>query len=238
MRIARTASGCRRTAHLNRGEKGFTIIELAFAMATSLVVLAAAYIVSASVSVSSVELVAGLESIRGSIETVNRVRGDLARARIISLEPDGSSITYRLPIPPPEGQPILDENGDIRWGFSDGRGTREGGFGRLEFLPERVRNEKDERRDLNEDGDRKDVFEEGRLRLTTDAGDELGVKRVRLLFVKGDRGADVDGDGTPDPLFSITANDVVVMQLPYLLDTGGVRVQSTKMRPVECEVKQ
>jgi hypothetical protein len=236
MMTGTVAAWRRRSAQTRVGEKGFTLIELAFAMATGAIVLASVHIVTSSVSSSSVKLVTGLESIRGSLEAVVKVRADIARCRVISVAQDGSSITYSLPIVPAEGTSILDEEGEIRWGISDRKGIRTGGFGRIEFLPERIRDEQGEDQDLNQDGDKADIFEEGRLRRTTDADDDLGLKRVRLLLVRGDRSADVDGDGLPDPIFSLAGNDVVVMQLPHLLDDGGVRVRTTKMRPIECEV--
>ena len=219
-------------------ERGVTVVELAFAMAASVVIILATVGVSDSVSQSSTELITGFEDLRGNIGAIDRLRTDLARSKIVAIGDHGVSITYALPIRGKEDDSILAEDGEIRWGISDRLGIRRDGFCKVSFRPDRTLDEEITHRDFNGDGDTMDRFTLGRLHRVTDASDGLALHEIRVVLAGDNFGGDVDGDGEPDPLFSLSVNNIVTMRLTRLLKDGGVKTRVVKVRPIASEVQR
>ena len=221
-----------------KGERGITVVELAFAMASSVVIVLATVGVSQSVSSSSTELVTGFESLRGNLEAIDKLRVHLARSKIVEIGDHGTSITFALPIRGKEDNSILAEDGEIRWGISDRMGIRKDGYCKVVFKPKKKLIEGEIDKDLNGDGDKEDVFHVGRLKLVTDESDELGLKEIVVVLAGANMGGDVDGDGVDDPLFSINVHNVVTIRLTRLLRDGGTRQRVIRVRPIASEVQR
>ena len=219
-------------------ERGFTVVELAFGMAASVVILLATVGVSNSVSSSSTELITGFEDLRGNIGAIDRLRRDLTRSKIVAIGDHGVSITYALPIRGKEDDSILAEDGAIRWGTSDRRGIRVAGFCKVVFKPDKELVEAIVKRDINGDGDTDDHFFLGRLHRVTDANDQLALHEIRVMLAGDNFGGDVDGDGEPDPLFSLSVNNIVTMRLARPGKSSGVKVRVVKIRPIASEVQR
>jgi hypothetical protein len=219
-------------------ERGVTVVELVFAMASSVVIILAAVGVSTSVSDSSTELVSGFENLRGNIEGIDRLRRDLARSKIVDVGDHGESITFALPVREAGDTSILTEEGEIRWGVSDRRGIRRDGFCRIVFRKQKTLVENILKKDLNQDGDQGDTFHVGRLHMVTDGADELGLKKIKIILAGDNLDGDVDGDGEPDPLFSLSVNNIVTIRLSRPLRDGGVKTRVVRVWPIASEIQR
>ncbi len=226
-----------RETHPKTGRCGFTLVEVAFSVASLAVILGAGYTLTSTVSGTSGKLVADLETFRGALDAVDRVRGDLGRARVISVAEDGSAITYSLPVKTEGAENILDADGEIRWGVADKQGSRKGGTCTIRFSLDRIRSESEEDRDINGDGDKRDVFDEGRLVRRSDKDAKMVLRRTRVLLVRGDHDGDIDGDGVADPLFTMSETGILTLRLARPLSEGFVRVHVMRIKPTESAVQ-
>lgn len=203
-------------------QRGLTLIEFVVSLTVLSVLMAVA--VAGVLSAGSSEALTE----RGSRHTKNRLqlstllRRTLGQAKATALNVEGDSFTFCLPVTDAVGAHV-DAAGSPLWGISDSQGDHVGGSCTIDFVVQRVLVEAIEERDINDDGDMQDSFDEGVLRRTTDTGEELPMPTPRLVQVTGDHGADVDGDGEDDRIFSLETNGALTLKMVFIAANGRLR---------------
>jgi hypothetical protein len=231
--MSRHGRPVRRVAEPSAGRPcGFTLIEVAIALFLGTVTLGGLVALTSTSAEGTRSIGSNLQTIRGGVDALAALRHDLNRARVVSVCADGTSLTYRLPVPAGIGQATLDDAGEVIWGVSDTTGITVGGTVTLAFVPERTLRESESGADVNGDGDQTDVFDVGRISRTSSTGARLALPRLDVLLANGNRGGDIDGDGTADPLFGLSPDRrTVVIRLLRTSRTGSARLVE-----VQCAV--
>jgi len=222
-----------RGLHAFGGRRGTSLVELAVAASVIGTMTLAALSLQVTTANASREIRSGFETVQTGARALDTLRRDLNRGRIEGIAPDGSSITYSLPLVDPVTGSFLDAGGNIRWGISDENGPVLGGTCTVAFQVEAVASEAALNRDLNGDGDLDDVFDRGRLSKTASTGEPLPLSRLDLFLPTGDYSGDVDSDGTDDPLFSLAAARQVTLRIARPPADGIVRVHEFKANVVD-----
>jgi len=216
-------------------ERGTTLLELVFVTAAMVIVLGGGYTVLTSASNSYGETAASLENLSGSVEVLSRLRTDLSKGKVVSVAADGSSFTFRQPVTTGPGGSIFDAKGEIIWGIQDQSGPRAGGSCTISFRSRRILSEVEQGSDLNRDGDQNDVFEVGELVAISDAGLSLSLPRMRILVVKDDWGGDIDGDGKPDPIFTLDGERHLVLRVGRVVGRDQLQMSVIHVNLLEGE---
>ena len=224
---------------MNRGgscfERAVSLIEVTIAAGVATIVLGAALgMTQTSMSASKV-IGDSSVGLRREVEVKNALRLDLNRCRLEAIAPDGSSVTYSLPVTAADGS-LLDAYGNVIWGVSDSTGPKPGGTITVSFQVDRIRDEAVEEIDLNNDGDTTDRFDQGRLVKTASTGDRLALPLARVVLVRGDYTGDVNGDGQPDPLFSVDADGQVEVRITRPIADRRLRQSMTRMSVAENDL--
>lgn len=216
--------------------RGMTLSEVVVALGSGTVMLGALLALTTSVRSASVDIQSALGVVQRGVDVLAELRRDLGRAQIVAIAPDGSQLSYRLPVVDDDSGAFLDAAGDVLWGINDGDGAHLGEFGVISFTTDRIRYETVEGIDINGDGDQSDSFEEGFLRRVSSTGAPMGCPSLRVLLVNGDYSGDVDGDGTGDPLFSMVGDTVVEIRVARVVMGRGVRMSVLRCAVKESEV--
>ena len=186
-----------------RTDGGFTLIELLMSFVLSTVVVGSLFALMSGTRGAAQALEDGLHSMQKDLGAVTLLRQELSRSRLVTIEPDGSGLTYKLPVPAGADGAFVDDAGEILWGVDDPSGIDKDGTLTLRFEAMRTLRESDLDTDLDKDGDRGDLFEIGRLVRVSSKGTTLPFPVLTVILPKGQRLADLDGDGEMDPLFAV-----------------------------------
>lgn len=205
--------------------RGFSLFEVMVALLIGTVTMGGLFSLTHSTSDASRDLDDNLRTLQANVDVFAALRKDLVRCRVREVASDGTGLVYNLPVPGGAGGGFVDDAGEVVWGVSDSDGVHLDGTVSLAFVFEKTVRESEEGADLNGDGDRADSFDVGRLARTSSTGERLGIPRMDVYVPSGDRGGDLDGDGTPDPLFSLDpANRQVVVRMGLLRRKGQLRI--------------
>ncbi len=187
--------------------------------------------------------VATIEAARNEIERANqdaldRMALDLrdSAVRVTQVAANGSSVRFQIPVDLNGNNTVLDNAGIIEFGFVDAAGAPQAGTITYRFVqgvrggqPD-VLDEAALRVDFNNDGDITDRYSRGYLvRVTQVTGGPELVNPVRVgIWVAqrdGALGADITGDGQPDPIFQMdAANNRLLVNL------WGIHLDENKNR--------
>jgi type II secretory pathway pseudopilin PulG len=220
-----------------RRQSGFTVMELVATVVIATVVLGGALVLVGASTNTMRDSQESLGTLRSAVDALVQVRRDLNRAKMVKIADDGTSIQYSLPVSAGESGAFLDGEGNLIWGVEDIDGVTLGGTVKLAFVQDRTLSEADASQgDLNGDGDRADTFVLGHLTRTSSNGHRLAMPRVDVLLPSANKGGDVDGNGTNDPLFSVhpTRNEITV-RLARFNDRGHLRAMETHCGVVACD---
>src|SRR5262249_7843218 len=150
---------------------------------------------------------AGAASVRSNYfsrvdRALRAIATDFERGRLDPPGATGDSLSYQLPLEPAQDAARDAEPGATGWGIAATGAPVRGGKATLRFVCDAVLEEGSLGVDLNGDGDQRDRFEQGHLeQLLPDGGIEQ-LTGAWILQPADDHGADLDGDGRLDPLFS------------------------------------
>ena len=131
--------------------------------------------------------------------TLERALQPLAECRILALGLASDSVTYQVPVYTGQEGIDFDPDYDITWGSES---EPDGGSVMVGFESLGTIDEAAEGVDYNRDGDLLDRFHQGHLaRTDLVSGQVTPLGRSNLILCADDHAGDVNGDGTPDPLF-------------------------------------
>ncbi|HLG42330.1 MAG TPA: prepilin-type N-terminal cleavage/methylation domain-containing protein [Planctomycetota bacterium] len=193
-----------------RPSSGFTLIEVSLAMALLLIVVLLAYRLLFTVqdSTDRTSINAYLHN-QGRIVSEALIR-EIHESRIVSVASQNDSMVIQVPVDYDGDGDVLDGAGLVEYGFRDpanAQAPRLSWTATYSTVVDETHSEAALRIDINKDGDKTDTFVSCRLeRVVRDGG---GVERDRLILARdiylidSPRDADLNGDGTADPLFKL-----------------------------------
>lgn len=191
---------------------GTSLIEMMIAMALITVVLGAIYSFLLTGHNSFLIGTEVLNLQQTSSTLTDQVSSRLIEARLISLNANGSAITFMVPVED-EGGEVIDSNFNVIWGAVDADDdVHVGGWYIYYFEGDETLSEVTLGVDINEDGDMADLFDKGALHVSV--YNELGVLQTTLemsqpflIQTHPTAGGDVDADDEDDPIFSRVDTD-------------------------------
>jgi len=195
---------------MGRSARGFSLVEIMIGSLILLVVVLLAYrlLFTVQESTDRTNITAYLHN-RGRTLAEALIR-EITEARIVSVSAENESIVLQVPVDHDGDGDVLDANGAVEYGFRDpanGQAPRLGWTATYTAVVEEDHSEPALKININKDGDKNDVFVSCRLeRVVKDAA---GVAQDRITLahdiylVQNPKDADLNGDGTPDPLFKL-----------------------------------
>jgi len=182
---------------------GFALIEVIGAALLLVAVLAAAMH-------SSMDAASGDEVVRAGLfvrvdNALARISGDFERGDLDPIPAAGDSVAYQMPVDPDGDGSMLDADGQVQWGTEQDGVAVAGAKVTIRFVADRVLSEPALAFDLNRDGDTTDLFDLGHLERVLPDGSIIPLTGTWILQPNLNHGADIDGDGVADPIFSSDA---------------------------------
>ena len=202
---------------------GFTLLDAV------IVTVVAAMILGAAVVRGATRSGGGTGVVRSNLfarldKALRSIAADFERADLDPPSATGDALSYQLPISGGGAGAKRDASVPTVWGIETNDGAMRGGRATLRFAADATLDESELAVDLNGDGDQRDHFELGHLeRLLPDGAIEQ-LTGAWILQPAGDHGADVDGDGKVDPIFSFDVSGpatVARLALVVALPVGG-----------------
>jgi len=194
-----------------RGKTGLTYLEIAVTVA----LFSVAMIITLAFMKSSFEgydvQKTNCDSQRAAQQVLERIAIELRPAKVVGAIPaDGASIVMQVPVDPQGDGVVVDANGAIEWGAPEDTGDVVGSAITYRFVQTGTLRESADGRDYNGNGRMTDSFAVGHVARTTTRGRTTKLGEGAVVQPLGALGGDVDGDGSPDPIFSQNGDLVAV----------------------------
>jgi prepilin-type N-terminal cleavage/methylation domain-containing protein len=222
-------------------QAGVTLLEMMVAIGIlSMVLLMAFAALKGTTDVSSMEYTRN-DLDRTGAKALETMAAELKHASVLGTAADGSVLVFQVPADLDGSGTVLDKNGDCEFGITDDGKISTGSIN-FQFVQNKgtivgdVLNEKNLRRDLNNDGDQNDVFDRGRImRATTRIGSSpRTVSGFWIVQPNSNWGGDIDGDGSPDPIFSVSGKRVSINLWMIATDQSGMQHLVHCQTSVQC----
>ncbi len=190
-----------------RRNGGFTLLEiLVVVVVLTITVTAALRALRVGTDTYQAGMTSGAchEECRRVVETV---AVELLPAQVIYVETDPTlppELEYLVPVDMGGDGDFVDTTGNIEWGTQEVAGPVLGSSTVYRFASNATLRESDIQFDIDGDGALDGTFLQGNLVMETTGGRTATYGQGLVVVHETDSEADMNGDGTPDPIFSVT----------------------------------
>jgi prepilin-type N-terminal cleavage/methylation domain-containing protein len=204
-------------------KRGYSLLEVLISTVVLSAILLAtlAALDAGSTTISRGEAAASVQS--SALACLKQLSKELPSAKVSAIGTQGDQITFQLPYNQDDGIGDFDPAADISWGTESDEFA---GSLTFSFVTDRTLDEATDGIDYNRDGDRGDQFDLGHLQRTDNTTTKSDViSPTCFILVAGAHDGDVNGDGTPDPIFAqLTGGTSQVLNL----NLWSLRVDSVR----------